>query len=409
MSIINKYLRTVARSGQEADTFTSLSSLSTFMIGITGSDNYFIYSQGGVEFGGSLSFAITGSFTGNITFQTDPLDIGLVSSWRRSSGGGDVVSVANNGGSTMGTLLFDKLKIGSDVAGGGTIAAGTLSTGGVSLLRITNCIIVVKSNVYLLNGGLDGLPAIEIVNNMFIRTNAGGDTSSIRIYSATTASLVFANNTIESYYNGASTLLLVQDSGYTGSIYFKSNCIKNFGSALPVSLVFSDFTNASVTSGAETYALSDGDVLGISLNGTLQNLTFHTADFSDISAATAAEVIAVINRDITNVIASGSGSVVITHRIPGTTQTLQISDGTGNPNAAFGFSTDLVTGSGNVSSDLSNKFTNPQTTTQMIQGSSDSVATILGRDFSIGAASPCRDAADPTYAPATDIFGTSRS
>lgn len=60
---------------------------------------------------------------------------------------------------------------------------------------------------------------------------------------------------------------------------------------------------------AEPFALTDGQTLALVLNdGTQQVATFNTADFADIGAATAAEVAAVINTDISGVTASDNGS-----------------------------------------------------------------------------------------------------
>jgi len=72
--------------------------------------------------------------------------------------------------------------------------------------------------------------------------------------------------------------------------------------------------SAAVTSGnAETYALSDGEVLTLKVDGGVeQTATFNTADFVAIGAATAAEVFAVINTDITGVTANESPSTYVT-------------------------------------------------------------------------------------------------
>ena len=62
-----------------------------------------------------------------------------------------------------------------------------------------------------------------------------------------------------------------------------------------------DFLPARIVSGAsQTYALTNGDTLFVAIDGGVaQTATFVTADFVDIAAATAAEVAARIQTDIT--------------------------------------------------------------------------------------------------------------
>ena len=104
---------------------------------------------------------------------------------------------------------------------------------------------------------------------------------------------------------------------------------------------------ANTNSLDETYALQDEDQLGISVDGgTVQYATFNTADFVDISNATAAEIVAVLNSDWSSVTASVDGSrIKVTHDTLGA-YNFQISDGTGNPNVQLGFSTSLIQGFG---------------------------------------------------------------
>ncbi|MCH7483166.1 MAG: hypothetical protein IIC31_10120, partial [Chloroflexi bacterium] len=62
--------------------------------------------------------------------------------------------------------------------------------------------------------------------------------------------------------------------------------------------------NARLFGFAETYKLSDGDTLVVSVNGDAnETATFQVADFVDITVATAAEVALVINTDIAGVTA----------------------------------------------------------------------------------------------------------
>jgi hypothetical protein len=62
----------------------------------------------------------------------------------------------------------------------------------------------------------------------------------------------------------------------------------------------------------ETFEFTDGDTLTVAVaGGTAETATFNTADFVDIAAATAAEVLAVIAADITGVTGSASGGAVV--------------------------------------------------------------------------------------------------
>lgn len=104
-------------------------------------------------------------------------------------------------------------------------------------------------------------------------------------------------------------------------------------------------TAGAVTSGnAETYTLVDSQTLLVAVDGGgALTATFNTADFVDISNATAAEVAAVITTDITGASAADvSGSVVITSATTGTTSSIQVTGGTANP--ALGFATTLNSG-----------------------------------------------------------------
>jgi len=105
---------------------------------------------------------------------------------------------------------------------------------------------------------------------------------------------------------------------------------------------------ATLTSAAETYNLTDGFTLTVIVDGgSVQTATFNTADFSNIALATALEVAAVINTDITGLTADGSsGSVVLTTDSlgPTTYSDLEVTGGTGN--AELAFSTTPVVGTG---------------------------------------------------------------
>lgn len=102
--------------------------------------------------------------------------------------------------------------------------------------------------------------------------------------------------------------------------------------------------NAGITSGsAETYALSDGLTLTVKVdNGSEQTATFNTADFADIANATAAEVAAVIDTDITGATSFDSGgSVRIESDTVGLNTAIQVTGGTAN--GTLGFSTTTIT------------------------------------------------------------------
>jgi flagellar hook protein FlgE len=80
--------------------------------------------------------------------------------------------------------------------------------------------------------------------------------------------------------------------------------------------------------------------------GASQSVTFNSADFANIAAATAAEVAAVINTNVTGVTASDSGGAIrIMTAAKGENASIDIDDGTGMPAAAMGLNTSMVIGS----------------------------------------------------------------
>jgi hypothetical protein len=101
----------------------------------------------------------------------------------------------------------------------------------------------------------------------------------------------------------------------------------------------------------ETYDLTDGWDLQVKIDGqaTAQVVTFHTADFVDISAATAEEVAAKINSSLlgASAITSSSGAkVTIRSDKKGLGSHVKVDGGTAN--GALGFSTTVADGTGNV-------------------------------------------------------------
>jgi len=110
-----------------------------------------------------------------------------------------------------------------------------------------------------------------------------------------------------------------------------------------------DAARASLTAGnSPTYALSDGQTLIVEIDGgSAQTITFLTAEFANIAAATAEEVIAVINAKMTGGYADlDGGDPRINSDVQGTDSHVQVTGGTAN--AALGFSTTIVDGTGDV-------------------------------------------------------------
>ena len=109
-------------------------------------------------------------------------------------------------------------------------------------------------------------------------------------------------------------------------------------------------TAASRESAAETFALSNGDVLTVAIDGgSAQSIAFLTAEFVSIGAATATEVAAVINAKITGAkasVTSGGTKVTITSDKRGTSSSVDVTGGTAN--VALAFTTGAVAGTGNV-------------------------------------------------------------
>jgi phage tail sheath protein FI len=112
-----------------------------------------------------------------------------------------------------------------------------------------------------------------------------------------------------------------------------------------------DAAAASVTSAnAETYALIDGDSMNFTTQDGVQTVTFNTAEFVAIGAATALEVAAVINAEASGIFADGSsGSVVITTDRRGTSASIgTFADASGTPVATLGFTGLSDAGTGDV-------------------------------------------------------------
>lgn len=102
---------------------------------------------------------------------------------------------------------------------------------------------------------------------------------------------------------------------------------------------------------SEPFALVDGQHLLVRVDDVPLAAKFETADFVDISNATAAEVAAKISSEIPSLTASDEGGVV---RIRNTSEdsgnSIQVTGGQANP--ALGFSTDLIKGFNSLDANL---------------------------------------------------------
>lgn len=124
--------------------------------------------------------------------------------------------------------------------------------------------------------------------------------------------------------------------------------IKIDGAGSPTVVTFTA-TSAARESAAGTFNLADGQTLTLALDGgSTQTVTFHTDNFVSITAATAAEVAAVINAGITGgrATVTNVNHVTITSDRRGTSSGVDVSGGTAN--TALGYTIGNVAGTGNV-------------------------------------------------------------
>lgn len=107
-------------------------------------------------------------------------------------------------------------------------------------------------------------------------------------------------------------------------------------------------TAAARQSSAATFNLADGQTLTLKIDGgATQTFTFHTSEFANITAATAAEVVAVIAATISGASVSvNANAVKITSSTQGTSSGVNITGGSAN--GALGFTTGNIAGTGNV-------------------------------------------------------------
>lgn len=110
-------------------------------------------------------------------------------------------------------------------------------------------------------------------------------------------------------------------------------------------------TAAEVENGAdENFALTDGFTLLVKVDGqaVAQTVTFNTAEFAAIGAATAEEVAAVINAELVGgsaQVTSGGLRVTIYSDTKGSDSKIQVTGGTGNTALSFGTTEQVVVGS----------------------------------------------------------------
>jgi len=95
------------------------------------------------------------------------------------------------------------------------------------------------------------------------------------------------------------------------------------------------------------FALSDGDELVVTVDGGAgQTVTFDAGEFADIAAATAEEIVAVIEAETTGVRASVlEGRLVLQSDTDGSGGSIEVANGVGDPVGAIGLPTTLDTGS----------------------------------------------------------------
>ena len=119
--------------------------------------------------------------------------------------------------------------------------------------------------------------------------------------------------------------------------------------ASPCFFFFDSFGSAAatITCGAqEPFSLAAGDSFTLDVDGTgPQTVTFNPGAFTNMGAASASEMAAAINAQITGATAEAvDGRLVIRSASTGSASSLQLTDGAGGPLATTGLSTTLETG-----------------------------------------------------------------
>lgn len=108
---------------------------------------------------------------------------------------------------------------------------------------------------------------------------------------------------------------------------------------------FLSATRAQVIAADGPYELVDGDTLIVAVDGGEVTVTFVAAAFADISAATAAEVIAVLNgpiESVTGEVFASGAAFGIRSKSRGTLSVMSV--GSGTANAALGLTPGVITG-----------------------------------------------------------------
>lgn len=194
-----------------------------------------------------------------------------------------------------------------------------------------------------------GLPFEVKKGDLFVTTtnNATGDIVKTKITINPSDSMVdFAAK-----INGVPHLSATMDAAGRMRISADSGYQFDFSPRLDVNPdaagAFGGSSGAVSTAAKAPFTLAAGSALQVKVDGgATQNITFNTSQFADISAATAGEVAAAINAQLTGakaVVAGGALSIVSLSS--GSTSSIQITDGGGAPNAALQFSTAIDTGS----------------------------------------------------------------
>jgi hypothetical protein len=164
--------------------------------------------------------------------------------------------------------------------------------------------------------------------------------------------LYYEAELVEFADNAGAPLAQISSGGTPGAGEFKlapDRRTVTFGDAISsavVSYVAKMEQAAFDESDAETFALADAETLLVSVDGGAeQTATFNTGDFADIGNATAAEVLAVLNTDITGQTSEERGTkVVMRSDTTGYASSIEVTGGTAA--AALGFSGTEQTGSG---------------------------------------------------------------
>ncbi len=131
----------------------------------------------------------------------------------------------------------------------------------------------------------------------------------------------------------------------------------------PATATFNATAAARECATAETYALTNNWTLTVKIDGgSVQTVTFITANFVSIGAATAEEVAAVINAKLVGASATATTSgtkVTITSDKRGTGSHVEVTGGSAN--GALGFNTAVMNGTGNVANIDAVTFTEAKT------------------------------------------------